>query len=295
MRLGVVILPELPWREQGALWRRAEALGFDHAWTYDHIAWRELRDEPWYGAMPILTAAATVTERLRIGPLVASPNFRHPVSFARELLALDEVSGGRAVLGIGAGGHGWDATVLGQEPWSLRERTDRFVEFVELTDALLREPVTTFRGRYYSADDAPMRPGCVQQPRLPFAVAATGPRGMRLAARLAATWVTTGDRQERDEPLDPASGAAVIAAQIAGLHDACADVGRDPATIAKLVLTGIDLDSGLHSAESFRETVGAYARAGVTDLVVHWPRASEPFAGDIATFERILSDFAAPY
>jgi alkanesulfonate monooxygenase SsuD/methylene tetrahydromethanopterin reductase-like flavin-dependent oxidoreductase (luciferase family) len=295
VRLGVVILPELPWREQAGVWRRAEALGFDHAWTYDHIAWRELRDEPWYGAMPILTAAALVTERLRLGPLVASPNFRHPVPFARELLALDAVSGGRAVLGIGAGGHGWDATVLGNDPWSVRERTDRFVEFVSLTDTLLREPVTTHEGRYYSADNAPMRPGCVQQPRLPFAVAATGPRGMRLAAQYGETWVTTGDRQGRDEPLDAAAGAAVIQRQIDDLATACAAVGRDPSTMAKLVLTGIDLDGGLTSVEAFRATVGAYAAIGVTDLVVHWPRPAAPFAGDLATFERILSDFAAPY
>ena len=295
MRLGVVILPETPWREQASIWRRAEALGVDHAWTYDHIAWRELRDEPWFGAMPTLTAAALVTEHLRLGPLVASPNFRHPVSFARELIALDDVSGGRAVLGIGAGGHGWDATVLGQEAWSLGERTERFREFVALTDRLLREPVTTFDGRYYSADNAPMRPGCVQQPRLPFAVAATGPRGMRLAAEYGQTWVTTGDREPRDAPLAAVEGAAVVERQIAQLHEACAAAGRDPATIAKLVLTGIDLDSGLASADAFREAVGAYARVGVTDLVVHWPRPAPPFAGDLATFERIFSDYAAAY
>ena len=147
MRLGLVILPEHPWREAARVWARAEALGFDHAWTYDHIAWRELRDEPWFGAVPTLTAAATVTATMRLGTLVASPNFRHPVPFARDLLALDDVSGGRFVLGIGAGGHGWDATILGNEPWPLRERTERFVEFVELTDRLLRKPVTSYTGR----------------------------------------------------------------------------------------------------------------------------------------------------
>ena len=295
MRLGVVILPETPWREQATIWRRAEALGFDHAWTYDHIAWRELRDEPWYSAIPTLTAAALVTERMKLGPLVASPNFRHPVPFARELINLDDVSKGRAVLGIGAGGHGWDATILGQDKWSLRERTERFIEFVELLDELLRTPVTSHAGRYYSADDAPMRPGCVQHPRLPFAVAATGPRGMQLAARLGTTWVTTGDRVERDEAPDAAASAAIVAEQAEQLAAACAAVGRDVSTIDKLVLTGVGLHAGLESAQAFREAVGRYAAAGVTDLVVHWPRPSDPFAGDVAAFERILSDFAAPY
>src|SRR4029450_181145 len=154
MRLGVVILPELPWPDARMQWRRAEELGFDHAWTYDHLAWRSLRDAPWFGAVPTLAAAAAVTGRIRLGTLVASPNFRHPVPFARELVTLDDVSGGRFTLGIGAGGTGWDATMIGQTPWSRRERAERFVEFVELLDRLLREPATSHEGRFYSAKDA---------------------------------------------------------------------------------------------------------------------------------------------
>ena len=174
MRLGVCILPELRWPEQRRLWHRAEELGFDHAWTYDHLAWRSLRDDPWFGAVPTLTAAALATSRIRIGPLVASPNFRHPVPFAKELVTLDDVSVGRLTLGIGAGGEGWDASILGQKPWSARERADHFEEFVELLDSLLRGSETTFDGRWYSADEARTYPGCVQQPRIPFAIAAAG-------------------------------------------------------------------------------------------------------------------------
>src|ERR1700710_2211504 len=114
MRFGVVILPEYPWREARDIWSRAEAMGFDHAWTYDHLAWRSLRDAPWFGAIPTLTAAAGATEHIRLGPLVASPNFRHPVPFAKELITLDDISDGRLTLGIGSGGEGWDATGLGE-------------------------------------------------------------------------------------------------------------------------------------------------------------------------------------
>src|SRR4029450_5667635 len=103
MRLGVVILPELPWPDAQVQWRRAEQLGFDHAWTYDHLAWRGLRDSPWYGAVPTLAAAAAVPHPTRLGTLVASPEVRPPVPFARELVTLDEISGGRFTLGIGAG------------------------------------------------------------------------------------------------------------------------------------------------------------------------------------------------
>ncbi len=288
MRLGVVILPEHPWREACELWRRADDIGFDHAWTYDHLAWRSLRDEPWFGAIPTLTAAACVTEGIRLGPLVASPNFRHPVPFAKELMTLDDISGGRLTVGIGSGGPGWDATVLGQRAWSPRERADRFAEFVTLADQLLCDSQTSFAGEFYSADGARNYPGCVQQPRVPFAIAATGPRAMHLAATFGDTWVTTGDRAA-DTPLGSHEGAAVVRAQIELLEAACANVGRDPGSVNRLVLSGLRLDAGLVSVDAFEETIGRYQAAGVTDFVVHWPRARGPFAGPIATFEQIFA------
>jgi alkanesulfonate monooxygenase SsuD/methylene tetrahydromethanopterin reductase-like flavin-dependent oxidoreductase (luciferase family) len=288
LRLGVVILPELPWSAAQSSWRRAEELGFDHAWTYDHLAWRSLRDSPWFGAIPTLTAAATVTERIRLGTLVASPNFRHPVPFATELVTLDDISGGRLTLGIGAGGDGWDATMLGQVAWSPDERAQRFAEFLALTDRLLREPATSFRGRFYSADEARTYPGCVQRPRIPFAVAATGPRSMRLAATYGQTWVTNGDRT-RAATLRAEDGAKVVGEQMARLDETCVEAGRDPASLRRLVLSGPRLEAGLASIEAFRHTTGCYADVGVTDFVVHWPRPHEPFAGDLATFERVLA------
>ncbi len=287
MRLGVVILPELRRAELAAVWRRAEELGFDHAFTYDHLAWRSLRDSTWFAAVPTLAAAALATQRIRIGPLVASPNFRHPVAFARELIALDDLSRGRLTLGIGAGGTGWDATILGQSAWSPRERSERFAEFVMLSDRLLRQPETSYSGRYYSAHEARSSPGCVQQPRIPFVIAATGPRGMRLAAQYGETWVTTGDRARQG--LSAAEGARVLAAQIAQLEDACTAARRDPATLGRMVLSGAGLEAGLDSVEAFRETLGRYHEVGVTDFIVHWPRAAAPYAADLARFERIVS------
>ncbi len=273
-----------------ALWLRVEELGFDHAWTYDHLAWRSLRDSTWFGAVPFLAAGAVVTERIRLGTLVASPNFRHPVPFARELVTLDDVSGGRITLGIGAGADGWDAVMLGQDPWSPRERSDRFAEFLDVLDRLLREPETSHQGSFYAAVEARSYPGCVQKPRIPFAVAATGPRGMRLAATLGQTWVTTGDLGPESSLLGVDEGVRVVRAQMAHLDEACTAVGRDPASIARLVLTGPRLAAGLTSIDAFDETVGRYSEIGVTDFVVHWPRAEDPYAGDRATFERIFAD-----
>lgn len=283
----MVILPEHRWADAEAMWRRAEELGFAHAWTYDHLAWRDLRDGPWFGAVPTLTAAALVTSRIRLGTLVASPNFRHPVPLAREVISLDDVSSGRFVLGVGSGGLGWDATVMGQAPWSSAERSARFVEFVSLLDRLLRQRETTHVGRYYSAEEARTHPGCVQQPRVPFAIAATGPRGMRLAAEHGDAWVTTGDRRSDTTVLDTAAGARVVGEQIRRLVEACEAAGRDPASLDRIVLTGPQLDPGLGSPAQFEETTSAYAEVGVTDLVVHWPRPTPPYAGDPAVLEAI--------
>jgi alkanesulfonate monooxygenase SsuD/methylene tetrahydromethanopterin reductase-like flavin-dependent oxidoreductase (luciferase family) len=289
VRLGVVILPEHHLPVLAKRWSRAEELGFEHAWTYDHIAWRDLRDSTWFAAVPTLAAAAMLTSRIRLGTLVASPNFRHPVPFARELLTLDDVAGGRLTVGIGAGGQGWDATVLGQVPWSLPERLERFAEFVDLLDRLLTNRVVSFEGRFWSAREARTHPGCVQQPRVPFAIAATGPESMRVAARYASTWVTNGDRAHEGPPLPPDQGAAVVARQLRLFEHACEAEGRDPATVDKLVLTGPRLDGGLQSVATFRTVVDAYAAVGITDLVVHWPRHEPPYAGN----ESILDQIAA--
>jgi len=166
VRLGVVILPELPWPDARVQWRRAEELGFDHAWTYDHLAWRSLRDAPWFGTVP-----------------------------------------------------------------------------------------TLYDGRFYSAKEARTYPGCIQRPRIPFAIAATGRRGMRLAAAHGDTWVTTGDRVA-ERPLPADAGVKVVREQMARLDEACVQAGPDPAALGRLVLTGPCLDGGLTSLDAFRHTIG---------------------------------------
>jgi alkanesulfonate monooxygenase SsuD/methylene tetrahydromethanopterin reductase-like flavin-dependent oxidoreductase (luciferase family) len=290
VELSAVILPDRPWRDAGDRWLRAEELGFSHAWTYDHLTWRTFRDAPWFAAIPTLVGAAMTTSRIRLGTLVASPNFRHPVPFAKELITLDDLSGGRVTLGLGAGTSSWDASMLGEAAWTPGERADRFEEFVELTHRLLTTPDVSFDGVYYSASAARTYPGCLQTPRMPFAIAATGPRGMRLAARYGDQWVTTGDRRA-GAPLDPARGAELVAAQMRRLDQACAEQGRDPASLRRLVVTGTSLDAALDSVHSFRAMVARYEAIGVDGLAVHWPRASHPFAADPAVFEAAVAGY----
>src|SRR3954471_4810316 len=158
VRVGVVILPQFRWPEARARWVSLEQRGFAHGWTYDHLAWRDLADEPWYATVPTLVAAATATSTLRLGTWVASPNYRHPVTTAKDLMTLDDISGGRLIAAIGAGGLGWDARVLGQDVLDPRERVARLDEFITLTDVLLRQPDTTWTGHYYQARNAKMVP-----------------------------------------------------------------------------------------------------------------------------------------
>lgn len=75
-------MPELDWSQDRLRWQRAEAYGFDHAWIFDHLAWRSLADEPWHATIPTLTAAVLATSTLRVGTWVTTPNFRHPVPLA---------------------------------------------------------------------------------------------------------------------------------------------------------------------------------------------------------------------
>ncbi|MFI8517401.1 LLM class flavin-dependent oxidoreductase [Streptomyces sp. NPDC085481] len=295
LRLSTVILPVDRWHEGGrAKWQRAEELGFHAGYTYDHLSWRSFRDRTWFGALPTLTAAATATERLRLGTLVTSPNFRHPVTLAKELISLDDVSGGRVTLGIGAGGNGFDATTLGQEAWTPRERADRFAEFVPLLDRLLTEDAVTQEGTFYSAVEARNIPGCVQRPRLPFAVAATGPRGLKLAARHGQGWVTTGD-PKLYEAGTPEQSLAAIRGQLDKLGKACADIGRDPAELDKILLTGFTPEQNtiLGSLDAFVDFAGRHQELGFTEIVIHWPIPDSDFAADEAVFEKIATEAVA--
>jgi alkanesulfonate monooxygenase SsuD/methylene tetrahydromethanopterin reductase-like flavin-dependent oxidoreductase (luciferase family) len=289
MRLSTVILPIHRWSEGRKVWRRAEGLGFHAAYTYDHLSWRSFRDAPWFGAVPTLTAAATATERIRLGTLVTSPNFRHPVTLAKELLTVDDISGGRLTVGIGVGGTGFDATALGQEPWTARQRADRFDEFLPLLDKLLTQDSTTEPGTFYSAVEARNIPGCVQQPRIPFYVAATGPRGLKLTAEYGQGWVTYGDpRGPADVPANQAP--AVVEAQLGRLRTACEAQGRDYGAVAKVLLQGSTAEKPLSSLDAFVDWAGTYQALGIDEVVVHWPVPDSIFATDTAVFERIATE-----
>ena len=268
--LSAVVLPDRhPVSTFLADVQEAERAGVRAVHTYDHLTWPLLADGPWYGAVPLLAAAALSTERVRLGTLVASPNFRHPVPFAKELMTLDQLSGGRLELGVGAGTEGPDAHVLGGSPLPLRERIGRFEEWLELLDRLLREPVTTVDGERFSAVGAHQLPGCVQQPRLPFTVAATGPRALRLAARYGQAWVTYGPY---GADVEPESWFGAVGEQSQRLTDALAAEGRAAGDVRRSALLGLELRWPFESPDRYVDTLGRLAAAGIDEVHVHWPR-----------------------
>jgi alkanesulfonate monooxygenase SsuD/methylene tetrahydromethanopterin reductase-like flavin-dependent oxidoreductase (luciferase family) len=289
VRLGVIVLPELRWAQQAEQWRRLDEWGFDSAWTYDHLAWRDLADSPWFATVPTLAAAALATERIRLGTFVASPNFRHPVPFAKELMSLDDLSGGRFTLavGAGAGGRSHDATVLGERDLTAGERVERFGEFVELLDQLLTSRSTSYDGTWYTAVEARMNPGCVQQPRLPFVVAANGPRAMRVVAAHGQGWVTTGTTPPEDGEDVWWEGVAAAGRR---LDDILAEAGRPADAVERYLSVDGSGAFALSSVEHLRDVLGRAATLGFAEVVVHWPRPDGVYAGDPGVLERVAAE-----
>ncbi|WP_433259879.1 LLM class flavin-dependent oxidoreductase [Actinosynnema sp. CS-041913] len=285
MKAGITILPEYPWAEAKPRWQAAERYGFAHAWTFDHVGWRALVDGPWFGSVPTLALAAEATSRIELGMLVASPNFRHPVPFARELVTLDDVSGGRFTLGVGSGGMGgYDTKVFGGTNL-VASPAARYAEFVELLHELLTRDNVTWTGEYYRAVEARNLPGCVQRPRIPFVLAANGPKALRLVARFGEGWITTGTRQDTLE-----SWWSSLAELSERLDETLAAHDRPRAEVRRFLQTDAAPVFSLSSVECYRDFLGRAEELGFTDVAAPWPRASGVFAGDEAILETVAAE-----
>ena len=268
--LSVLVLPD---RHPPAAFladvQDAERAGVRTVWTYDHLTWPRLADGPWYGSVPLLAAAAVATTTVRLGLQVASPNFRHPVPFAKELMTLDQLSGGRLEVGLGAGAEGADAAVLGDPPRTLRERTDRFVEWIGLLDELLTQPVTTVRGERFTAIDAHQLPGSVQQPRVPFTVAAAGPRAMDLVGRYGQVWVTYGPY---GPAVEPAEWFTALTTQSAALTRSLQQVNRAQHEVRRIVQFDLAARWPFRTPDFYAQTLDRLIDLGFDEVTIHWPR-----------------------
>jgi probable F420-dependent oxidoreductase len=278
------IFPSLtqPWADVVAAVRHAEATGWDGVYLADHFV-GEAGTRP--GSKPLipgylestaaLSALAATTQRVRLGALVFGITYRHPAVLANWAAACDVISGGRTVLGVGAGWQQNEHDQLGIRLGPPGERIDRFVEALVVLRRLLTEDRVTVAGRFYELNDAVCDPKPVQ-PRVPILVGGSGDRMLGVVARHADEWNTWST------PASMAERAAVLARR-------CDAIGRDPATIARstqalFAVVDDDAEADRFEAryapqpavagrpERIAESIAAWRDAGVDEIVVpDWP------------------------
>ena len=202
---------------------QAEAIGLDSIWVYDHLLFR-MPDLPESGAhegWTLLAALAAITERVEVGMLVTGLRLRNPGLLVKMAATVDTVSGGRLILGVGAGWHDPELEAFG---YPTDHRIGRFEEALEVLVPLIRNGTANYEGRWATARNAVMLPPA--RPDIPILIAARGPRMLRLTARHAdmsnLAWFASAD--------DP-----LLAQRTATLDEACQANGRDPATLVRTV------------------------------------------------------------
>ena len=208
------------WADVRRMAEAAEEVGFDALWVSDHVGFGDPAGD-WTGAWDswtLLSALAAITERVHLGPYVAAVPYRNPALFARMAETLDEVSGGRAILAVGAG---WNEPEFRSYGFPWRRRFDRFDDGLRIMTAMLRTGEATHDGRQERAWHARLEPRGPRPKGLPVMVGATGPRMLRLTAELADDW-NAGLRRP-DE----------VTELMAQLDRFCDEVGRDRSTLSR--------------------------------------------------------------
>ncbi len=286
------------WTDILAMAQMAEDVGFDSIWLSDHLIFR-LEESPigvWEcGSM--LAALASSTKRVELGTAVICTGFRNPALLAKMADTIDEISGGRLVLGIGAGWHDPEYRAFG---YPTDRRYSRFEEAVRIIHGLLRNGSVDFEGAYYRARECELRPRGPRPEGPPIMIGTTGQKMLRLTTRYADLWNAASFEkppgQSRPEGLE---------AEMAILDGACNDLGRDPSTLLRTALVtwqpqnqapapwagsklfGQPLNG---SPEEVAEVFRDFARAGFSHLQVcilpNSPAAVEAFAPVLAALDR---------
>jgi alkanesulfonate monooxygenase SsuD/methylene tetrahydromethanopterin reductase-like flavin-dependent oxidoreductase (luciferase family) len=265
----------------------AEALGYDGLWVADHFmvntGTEERSDVALRDCFALLAGLATAVPRVRLGSMVAGITYRHPAVLANIAATTSDLTGGRLVLGVGAGWQLNEHAAYGIELGPVRTRIDRFEEGLAVLDGLLRTDRTTVDGTHYTITDAPRVPAA---DRIPLLVGASGEQRMLgVVARWADEWNCW-------------STPEVFAHKSAVLDEHCARIGRDPkeirrSTQAVLVIDGKaeDVQAPAVVAGSVAEivdTIGRWSEAGVDELLVPSSRGTAAEARHL--FERFATE-----
>lgn len=235
MKIGaVILLMELSGLERALTWneirwtgRHCEELGFDSIWIYDHLLYRSPKGKTtgiWEG-WSMLSALAACTEKVELGTLVACNSFRNPALLAKMAHTVDEISGGRLILGVGAG---WNQPEYEAFGYPFDHRVDRFEEALQILRPLLKEGRVNFEGKYYSARDCEIAPKSPRPGGPPLMIGGGKPRMLRLTAQYADLWNVGYMSIPRS-----------IEKELKALHKACKEVGRDPASLQQTYMVSL--------------------------------------------------------
>jgi F420-dependent oxidoreductase-like protein len=239
--------------ELRAVWRIADAAGFDHCWNFDHFA--ALGGDPEldvFEAWTMLGAMAEATARVRIGCMVTGNTYRHPGVLAKMAATVDHLSGGRLEFGLGAAWAELEHEMLGLEFGTVGQRIDRLEEACRLIKLVWTEQRSDFDGHHYRLAGAIANPKPVQKPHPPIWIGGSGERKtLSVVARHADVWNAAG------------GDAAEVARLSAVLDRHCDAVGRDPAEIRRSVQIRFDGE-----ADRLLREVEGYAAVGVQDVIV---------------------------
>ena len=262
------------WTNLRALALAAEEHGLDSVWGADHLIFRDRGEtEGIHECWTVLTAIAAITERVEIGPMVLALPFRNPALTAKMAAELDEVSGGRLILGLGCGWHEPEFDAFG---YPFDHRVSRFEEGMRILAPLLREGAVTFEGEYHRAVDAELLPRPIRPNGPPILIAGKQPRMLGLVAEYADQWNAAW--------FGPPAGADELRKRITNLRAALDEAGRDPATLemtAGIFVAFDGADDAPKTAirgtiEEVAEELAGYAELDVRHLITHlWPRTPD--------------------
>jgi F420-dependent oxidoreductase-like protein len=210
-----------PWDDILSLAKHAEATGWDGIWFADHFMPNTPEAKgPTNECFTVMAGLAAAVPRVRVGSLVAGNMYRHPAAVAKMAAGIDNISGGRFVLGLGSGWQENEHQKYGMEFSTVPGRLKRLEEACEVVTRLLRDDRTTFEGKFYQLEDAPLDPKPVQQP-LPLLIGGGGEKvTMRIAAKYANEWNVWGTPE-------------VMRQKMAILDEHCRKAGRDPKEIKR--------------------------------------------------------------
>jgi alkanesulfonate monooxygenase SsuD/methylene tetrahydromethanopterin reductase-like flavin-dependent oxidoreductase (luciferase family) len=265
IRVGISIAPQDAGPTKAA---EIEARGFDLLVVADHLFHYREPEQPYLDAWMRLAAFSQSTTSIRLGTLVSNLSWRQPVLLAKQAIALDHLSGGRLELGVGCGAYP-DQAMAGISQMAASERVRRLAEGLEVLDRLLSGNTNSFTGEFTGYEHAEVAPGCVQRPRPPLVVAATGDRAIAVAAQWADTWnCFTGDG-------DLPSSLAALTAKGRLLSQSCEAAGRDPEEVRRSLLLWHSggCNPWAHKG-ALLEIVERFSDLGFTDFIAFSPQAN---------------------